>query len=187
LLLFKRQHKALYIACSLFILFLFPMNNSFAVSIPEEKEIGKKFMKMVEGQRMILNDPIAEHMVNQVGRHIFSFLPPQPFNYSFYIIDDDVFNAFASPAANIFFYRGLITSLDSIDELAGIVAHEIAHAASRHVSESIDRSKYINIGSLAGMLAGVIIGSTSGGDAGAAVMKSSMAVAQTSMLAFTRE
>ena len=110
------------------------MNSSFAISIPEEKEVGKKFMKMVEGQRMILNDPIAEHMVNQVGRHIFSFLPPQPFNYSFYIIDDDVFNAFASPAANIFFYRGLITSLDSIDELAGIVAHEIAHAASRHVS-----------------------------------------------------
>ena len=186
MLLFKRQHKVFFIACSLFILFLFSLNNSFAISIPEEMEVGKKFMKMVEGQRMILNDPIADHMVNQVGRHIFSFLPPQPFNYSFYIVDDDVFNAFASPAANIFFYRGLITSLDSIDELAGIVAHEIAHAASRHVSESIDRSKYINIGSLAGMLAGVIIGSTSGSDAGAAVIKSSMAVGQTTMLAFTR-
>ncbi len=186
MLLFKRQHKVFFIACSLFILFLFSLNNSFAISIPEEMEVGKKFMKMVDQQRMILNDPIAEHMVNQVGRHIFSFLPPQPFNYSFYIVDDDVFNAFASPAANIFFYRGLITSLDSIDELAGIVAHEIAHAASRHVSESIDRSKYINIGSLAGMLAGVIIGSTSGSDAGAAVIKSSMAVGQTTMLAFTR-
>ncbi len=186
MLLFKYRHKIFFIACSLFILFLLPLNNSFAISIPEEIKVGKKFMTMVERQRMILNDPIADHMVNLVGSHIFSLLPPQPFHYTFNIINSDVFNAFASPAANIFFYRGLITSLDSIDELAGIVAHEIAHAASRHVSESIDRSKYINIGSLAGMLAGIIIGTASGGDTGAAVIKSSMAIGQTTMLAFTR-
>ena len=186
MLLFKYRHKIFFIACSLFILFLLPLNNSFAISIPEEIKVGKKFMDMVERQQMILNDPIADHMVNLVGSHIFSLLPPQPFHYTFNIINSDVFNAFASPAANIFFYRGLITSLDSIDELAGIVAHEIAHAASRHVSESIDRSKYINIGSLAGMLAGIIIGTASGGDTGAAVIKSSMAIGQTTMLAFTR-
>lgn len=136
---------------------------------------------------MILKDPIAGHMVTQIGNHILTFLPPQPFDYSFYIVDDDVFNAFASPAANIFAYRGLITALDSIDELAGIIAHEIAHAASRHVSESIDRAKFINIGSLAGMLAGAIVGSKSGGDAGAAIITGTMAVSQTAMLTFTRE
>ncbi|MCK5348584.1 MAG: M48 family metalloprotease, partial [Desulfobacula sp.] len=98
-----------------------------------------------------------------------------------------VFNAFASPGANIFVYRGLITSLDSIDELAGIIGHEIAHAVSRHVSESIDRSKFITIGSMAGVLAGAIIGSKSGGDAGVTVIKGSVAVGHTAMLAFTRE
>jgi len=163
------------------------MNNAFAISIPEENELAKKFMKMVKDNNMILNDPAANHLVNQVGRHLLSVLPPQPFNYSFYIVDDDIFNAFASPSANIFVYRGLITALDSVDELAGIIAHEIAHASSRHVSESIDRAKYINLGSLAGLLAGVIIGSQSGGDAGTAVIGSSMAVGQTAMLAFTRE
>ncbi|MBW2654506.1 MAG: M48 family metalloprotease [Deltaproteobacteria bacterium] len=167
--------------------FSFSLNSSFAISIPEEKKVAKKFMKMVQEKQMILNDPIASHMITQVGNHILSFLPPQPFDYSFYIVDDDVFNAFASPAANIFAYRGLITALDSIDELAGIIAHEIAHAASRHVSESIDRAKFINIGSLAGMLAGAIIGSQSGGDAGAAIITGTMAVGQTAMLAFTRE
>ena len=136
---------------------------------------------------MILNDPIANHMVNKVGNHILSFLPPQPFDYSFYIVDADVFNAFASPGANIFAYRGLITALDSIDELAGIIGHEIAHAASRHVSESIDRSKYISIGSLAGLIAGAIIGSQSSDGAGAAVITGTMALGQTAMLAFTRE
>lgn len=169
------------------LIFLYPVNNAPAISIPEENELAKKFMKMVKDNNMILNDPAANHLVNQVGRHLLSILPPQPFNYSFYIVDDDVFNAFASPSANIFVYRGLITALDSVDELAGIIAHEIAHASSRHVSESIDRSKYINLGSLAGLLAGVIIGSQSGGDAGTAVIGSSMAIGQTAMLAFTRE
>ncbi|MCP3876001.1 MAG: M48 family metalloprotease [Desulfobacteraceae bacterium] len=171
-----------------FVLFLsFTVNSSLAISIPEEKEIAKEFMKMIKKRQMILNDPIANHMVNQIGNHILSFLPPQPFDYSFYIVDEDIFNAFASPAANIFVYRGLITSLDSIDELAGIIAHEIAHAASRHVSESIDRSKYVSIGSLAGILAGAIIGSQGGADAGAAVIQGSMALGHTAMLAFTRE
>ncbi|GAG97815.1 unnamed protein product, partial [marine sediment metagenome] len=59
--------------------------------------------------------------------------------------------------------------------------------SSRHVSESIDRSKYINIGSLAGILAGAIIGSKSGGDTGVAIMQGSMALGHTAMLAFTRE
>ena len=144
-------------------------------------------MAMIEKRQMILHDPITDHMITEVGNHILSFLPPQPFDYSFYLVNDSVFNAFASPAANIFVYRGLITSLDSIDELAGIIGHEIAHAVSRHVSESIDRSKYISIGSFAGMLAGAIIGSQSDGDAGTTIMHSSIALGQTAMLAFTRD
>ena len=187
MLLFKRQSYPFVIIFTLFTLLFSCVNNCMAISIPEEKKIGKKFMQMVEKQQMILKDPIAEHMINRVGNHILSFLPAQPFAYSFYLINDDVSNAFASPAANIFIYRGLITSLDSIDELAGIIAHEIAHAASRHVAESIDRSKLVSIGSLAGMLAGVIIGTQSDSDAGSAMMHGSIAVGQTAMLAFTRD
>jgi len=182
-----KSYKYFFIFFSFFLFFSITLSTSFAISIPEEKKLGKKFMEMIQKKQMILKDPIANHMVTQVGNHILSFLPSQAFDYSFHIINNDVFNAFASPAANIFVYRGLITSLDSIDELAGILAHEIAHAVSRHVSESIDRSKFISIGSLAGMLAGAIIGSKSGGAAGATIMKSSIAIGQTAMLAFTRE
>lgn len=169
------------------LLFSFFINSSSAISIPDERKLAQKFMTMVREHQMILNDPIAAHMLNQVGNHILSYLPPQPFHYSFYVVDDDVFNAFASPGSNIFAYRGLITSLDSIDELAGIIGHEIAHAASRHVSESIDRSKYINMGRLAGMLAAILVGSQGDSNAGAAVLQGSMAIGTTAMLAFTRE
>ncbi len=182
-----KQTKYFFTFLNLLFFFSFSVNSSFAISIPEEKKVGEKFMRMIQDQRMLLKDPIANHMVTRVGNHLLAFLPSQPFHFSFYIVDENIFNAFASPAANIFFYRGLITELDSIDELAGIIGHEIAHAVSRHVSESIDRSKFISLGSLAGMLAGIILGSTAGGEAGAAVITSTMAIGQTAMLAFTRE
>ena len=182
-----KPHKILSILTAIVLFISFFSNTCLAISIPDEKELGKKFIEQVNKSRMLLHDPIANHMVNTVGRHLLSFLPPQAFDYSFYIVDDDVFNAFASPGANIFAYRGLITSLDSIDELAGIIGHEIAHAASRHVSESIDRSKYISIGSLAGMLAGILVGTKSDGHAAGTLIKGSLALGQTAMLAFTRE
>jgi len=142
---------------------------------------------MMEAQRVILHDPIAMHMINTVGYHILSILPTQPFNFTFYLVNDDSFNAFASPAANIFMYKGLLFALDNIDEFAGIMAHEIAHAVSRHVSQSIDRSKLVNIGSMAGMLAGILLGAAGGGEAAAAMTMGSMAAGQSAMLAFTRE
>jgi len=182
-----KHHRILGILSVFFLFIVLSWKPCFAISIPDEQELGKKFMEQVNKSRMLLHDPIATHMLNEVGRHFLSLLPTQPFDYSFYIVNDDVFNAFASPGANIFAYRGLITSLDSIDELAGIIGHEIAHAASRHVSESIDRSKYISIGSLAGMLAGILVGTQSDGHAAGTIIKGSLAAGQTAMLAFTRE
>jgi predicted Zn-dependent protease len=158
-----------------------------AISIPEEQKLSKEFMEMMKGQRIILHDPIAMHMINTVGTHILSGLPFQPFNFTFYLINDDSFNAFASPAANIFIYKGLLFALDTIDELAGIMAHEIAHAVSRHVSQSIDRSKLVNYGSMAGMLAGILVGAAGGGEAASALTMGSAAAGQSAMLAFTRE
>jgi beta-barrel assembly-enhancing protease len=158
-----------------------------AISIPDENKLADKFMEMIQEQQVIMDDPVANHLIDTVGRHILSKLPPQPFNYTFFLVNDDSFNAFAAPGANIFIHRGLITALSSIDELAGIMGHEIAHATSRHVSQSIDRSKLVNFGTLAGIITGIILGSAGGGDAAQALTVGSMAAGQTAMLAYTRE
>jgi len=177
-----------FLICCFIIIFLgSSCSPGFAISIPEEQKLSKEFMEMIKAQRILLHDPIAMHMINTVGYHILSGLPTQPFDFTFYLINDDSFNAFASPAANIFMYKGLVFALDTIDEFAGIMAHEIAHAVSRHVSQSIDRSKLVNYGSMAGMLAGILVGAAGGGDAALALTMDSMAVGQSAMLAFTRE
>ncbi|MCG8634527.1 MAG: M48 family metalloprotease [Desulfobacterales bacterium] len=162
-------------------------SNAAAISIPDEEKLGKEFMQMVRDQGVVLHDPVARHMINVVGNHIVAVLPPQPFHFDFNLINDDSFNAFASPAANIFIHRGLIATLETMDEFAGVMAHEVAHAASRHVSQSIDRSKMVAVGSLAGMLAGVLLGSAVGGEAASALSIGSVAAGQSTMLAFTRE
>jgi len=163
-------------------------SKSFAISIPDELKLADEFMNKIHQQQVILDDPVAVHLINAVGRHILDRLSAQPFNYSFYLIDDGTFNAFASPGANIFIHRGLITALSSTDELAGIMAHEIAHAVSRHVSQSIDRSKLVNMGTMAGVLAGIIVGSAGGGgDAAQALTMGSMAAGYSSMLTYTRD
>ncbi len=181
----NKKLARLFLAC-LFVLSV-TVSNSWAITILEEKILADKFITMIKERNLILEDPIVNHMVRQVGNLLLTSVKDQPFEFHFSVINADVFNAFAGPGANLFFYRGLITSLDSIDELAGIVGHEIAHAVSRHVSESVDRSKYIGIGTLAGVLAGAIIASQSEGNAGTAVMHGSLALGQTAMLSFTRE
>ncbi len=183
----KKIKSVFVCSACLFLVLCTGFTKASAVSIPQEKKIADKFMAMIKKRQVILKDPIVNHMVRRVGSLILASVPSQPFPYTFYVIDSNVFNAFASPGANIFVYRGLITSLDSIDELAGILAHEIAHAVSRHVSQAIDRSKYIGIGSFAGMLAGAILGGASGHGGGLTLMKGSIALGQTAMLAFTRD
>jgi len=173
----------------LFVLILLQSQVHFAwaISISEERKMGGEFMKAISMQNKLIKDPMSVALVSEVGRRIVEQLPPQPFPFSFYIVDDGQFNAFATPGGNIFVHRGLITSLDNVDELAGILGHESAHAVCRHVSQMIDRSKVVNMGTLAGILAGGLLAVAGGGNAGQAVIMGSMAVGQTSMLAYSRE
>ncbi len=166
---------------------LFTPGSAFAISISQEKKLGAQFMKMIKKRKILITDPIACNFVTKIGERIVAQVPPHPFKFSFNIVNEDQFNAFSAPASNIFVNRGLITALDNVDELAGILAHEIGHAIFRHVSQMIDHSKLVNMGTFAGMLLGIIIGATGGsGDAAQAMAVSSVAAGQTTMLAYSR-
>ncbi|MFH1154363.1 MAG: M48 family metalloprotease [Pseudomonadota bacterium] len=162
-------------------------NPALAISVGKEKELATEFMETLRNFTAFVQDPIILGLVRQIGKRIVAQLPPQPFDFNFYVVDSPEFNAFAGPGANIFVNRGLITALDNIDELAGILGHEIAHAACRHVSQMMDRSKIVNYGTLIGLLAGIILGVGGSGELGQAVMVGSAAGGLTTMLAYSRE
>lgn len=158
-----------------------------ALSIKEEKELSRKFMKMVERRFQLIQDPMIVDYVNAVGRRILAVVPPQPFHYRFFVIKEAVYNAFASPAGKIFIYSGLLKAMDNEDELAGILGHEIGHVVSRHISQKISQAKKVNIAALAGLIAGVFLGASGSAAIGNALTIGSMAAGQSIMLSHSRQ
>ena len=160
---------------------------ALSITAAEEEELSKEFMKVVLKNIKFVEDPAIVNYVNKIGKKIVSILPPQPFNYGFYVIQGDEDNAFATPAGHIFIYSGLIAAMDNEEELAGILGHEIAHVLCRHISQKIDRSKKISIATLAGIAAGIFLGSGGAGEIGSAVAVGSMAAGQSMTLAYSRK
>jgi predicted Zn-dependent protease len=159
-----------------------------AISYKEEDKLAREFMKYLEKQYEFITDPVIVQYVNAVGQKILAAMPPQPFEYHFYVIKEDSYNAFAIPAGHIFIHSGLLAAMDNEDELAGILGHEIAHVVCRHLSKRIERSKKIDLATLAGIVAGVFMGITTG-DATAmqALTFGSAAAGQSAALAYSRD
>ncbi|BBO71275.1 hypothetical protein DSCA_52050 [Desulfosarcina alkanivorans] len=157
------------------------------ITIQEEREMSKEFMTVVRSQFPLIKDPIIVDYVNRVGQRILSVVPPQPFEYQFHVLREDVYNAFATPAGHIFFNSGLFAALESEEELAGIIGHEIAHVVCRHISDRIESSKKIGMATLAGMVAGVLLGAGGAAEAASALTVGSVAAGKTAALAYSRE
>ena len=160
---------------------------AYGLTVKEEEDLSREVLQVVFKQYELIDDPLISSYVNSVGRRIVSTLPDPPFAYQFYVIQEDAYNAFATPAGHIFINSGLFAAMDSEEELAGILGHEVAHVSCRHISQKIDRAKKINIATLAGVAAGVLLGAAGGGQAAQAVTMGSVAAGQSALLAYSRD
>jgi predicted Zn-dependent protease len=154
---------------------------AWSFSIAQERELGERFMQEVAEKLPLVHDPVIAGLVEKIGENIMQAAGPQPFTYSFFVVDDDVFNAFAGPAGNIFINRGLITALENEGQLAGIVAHEVAHGISRHIAGKLAREQKIQLASVVGAVAALLLG------AGPAGLVGPLAAGQSISLAYSRE
>ena len=158
------------------------------ITLKQEEELSREFMKFIKAHYELIKDPVIVNYVNHVGQKLVATLGPQPFSYHFYVIKDDVYNAFAIPAGRIFIYSGLLQALNSEEELACIFGHEIAHVLCRHISQKIDMAKKVNIATMAGVVAGLLLGIGGGSaEAANALTMGSVAAGQSLTLAFSRE
>lgn len=181
--------KKFILLCSICIIvvgFISPAR-ALGITVQQEKELSREFLKVVFKHYELIKDPLIVNYVNDVGNKIISVLPPQPFTYRFYIIKEDAYNAFASPAGHIFVYSGLLEAMENEEELAGIIAHEIAHVVCRHISQKIERSKKIGIATLAGIAAGIFLGAGGAATAANTAIFGSVAAGQSMALAYSRE
>ena len=159
----------------------------FSITVKEEEDMSRQMMAMIYKYFEIVDDPAVVSYVNNIGNRILSVLPQQPFKYRFYVIKEDVYNAFATPGGHIFVFTGLLDAMEEEEELAGILGHEIAHVYCRHISQKIERSKKTGLATLAGIAAGVLLGVGGSPEAGQAVVMGSMAAGQSAELSYSRE
>jgi predicted Zn-dependent protease len=159
----------------------------FSITIKEEEEMSRQMMAMIYKYLNVIDDAVLVPYVNKIGYRILETLPKQPFKYQFHVIDEDVYNAFATPGGHIFIYTGLLNAMETEEELAGIMGHEVAHVYCRHLSQKIERSKKIRMATIAGAVAGALLGMGGAGEAGTAVSMGSTAAGQSAELAYSRE
>jgi predicted Zn-dependent protease len=116
-------------------------------SIEKEIALGKQLAQEVERQAKIVDDPIIAEYVNRVGQNLVRNSDAKvPFTIK--VIDAEEINAFALPGGFFFINTGIILNADSEAEMAGVMAHEIAHVAARHGTRQATRGTLVNYASI---------------------------------------
>ncbi len=109
------------------------------ISIEKEIALGKSLAQEVEKSVKLLNDPEINEYVNRVGQNLVRNSDAKvPFTIK--VVDSDEINAFALPGGFFYVNSGLVTAADEESELAGVMAHEIAHVAARHGTEQYTKA-----------------------------------------------
>jgi beta-barrel assembly-enhancing protease len=116
-------------------------------SLEKEIGLGKALAQDVERQAKIIDDPVIAEYVNRVGQNLVRNSDAKvPFTIK--VIDAEDVNAFALPGGFFFVNSGLILKADSEAELAGVMAHEIAHVAARHGTRQATRGQIANLATI---------------------------------------
>src|SRR5258708_19857318 len=116
-------------------------------SIEKEIALGKQLAQEVERQAKIVDDPVIAEYVNRVGQNLVRNSDAKvPFTIK--VIDAEEINAFALPGGFFFVNTGVLLNADSEAEMAGVMAHEIAHVAARHGTRQATRGQIINYASI---------------------------------------
>ena len=147
---------------------------------PEEQEILRRQEQVstVGAIFPLLWDPEVLAVLQSVGGEIVQAVGASEAEFRYYVVDKPVFNAFTSPAGDIFFFTGMLSAARSRDELAGVFAHEIAHVLAGHYERLSRRASLGTVPALAAII-------LSGGNP--AVFYGTLALLESYQLAFSRE
>ena len=148
-------------------------------SVESDVRMGKQAAAEVERDVQLINDPIVTEYVNRVGQNLVKNSDATQFTFTIKVVDSDEINAFALPGGFFYVNSGLILAADDEAELAGVMAHEIAHVAARHASENNSKATLFQIG----MIPAIIL---TGGVLGTAIQEVSQIALPATMFKFSR-
>lgn len=122
-------------------------------SLSEERKLGETTARQFESRCRLVSEPALQAYLQQLGTKIASGVNNPGFRFEFRTLDSPVLNAVALPGGFIYVTRGLALKVRSEGELAGVLAHEIAHVVSRHGTEQLSHGRLMGFISTLGGLA----------------------------------
>src|ERR1700722_1593380 len=126
-------------------------------SVEGQVAMGRSYAQQVESQIKLVNDPVVTEYVNRIGQNLVRNSDAQvPFTIK--VIDSDVVNAMALPGGFFYVNSGLILAADEEAEMAGVMAHEIAHVAACHYGRGMTRANLLQVASLPAIFMGGALG-----------------------------
>lgn len=143
-----------------------PQFNSAAqgtLSSIQEAVIGSQFYGYILSTSNIVHDPFVQQYVTQLGYRLRAVSPKPGQALTFFVIKDESLNAFAGPGGYIGINTGTIIAAKTEGELAGVMAHEIAHVLQRHIARGIEQAKRDQLLSLGSVLAALAVGGSAAG------------------------
>jgi len=126
-------------------------------SLEKQMAMGRSYAQQVESTSKLIADPVITEYVNRIGQNLVRNSDAQvPFTIK--IVDSDDINAFALPGGFFYVDSGLLLAADNEAELAGVMAHEIAHVSACHAAREMSRGQLMNMASIALIFVGGGIG-----------------------------
>ena len=155
---------------------------SALVSSAQERKLGQEFLRALRNQAPILDDPIIQDYLEHLTYKLVSNSQLDDRRLDLIIIDSPTLNAFAVPGGIIGIHDGLFKYAETEQELAAILAHEIAHLSQRHYARGIEAQQKSSMLTMAGVLTSFIVMTTVGGEAGTALLSTVQGVSASDQL-----
>ncbi len=157
------------------------------LSRSDEARLGRQIMVSVRASGQVIEDPLINEYINEVGSRIAAQSNDGNHSFTFFVIDDPAINAFALPGGYVGVHTGLLEATRNEHELAGVLAHEVAHVTQRHIARAIHASQRQSIISTAIMLGAILAGAAgAGGDAVGGLTSIAQGTAAQQQINFTR-
>jgi beta-barrel assembly-enhancing protease len=134
-------------------------------STNQEVEMGQQAAAQATHQLPMVHDPEIDRYINILGDSLASVADTRGLEWHFYIVNSPEVNAFALPGGFVFVNRGLIERVDSLDELAGVLGHEIGHVTMRHSVKMQQKGEVAEIGTALSCILTRMCGSPAMGEA----------------------
>ena len=135
---------------------------STTLSLEDEYKIGLMIVRSLRDAGQIIEDPEINEYLQTLGMSLASNAHEGAHRFTFFAVKDSGINAFALPGGFIGVNAGLVKATRNESELAGVLAHEIAHVTQRHIARSVQNAGRANLASAAAILAAILIGATTG-------------------------